>query len=69
MKEFCKKNQVDQKAFNKSYLTYQKLLKEKAQISRDLRGSFSSKQENVKEEDLKIECTESEESEKEESEN
>lgn len=29
IKEFCKKNQIDQKSFNKSYLIYQKVLKEK----------------------------------------
>lgn len=29
IKEFCKKNQIDQKSFNKAYFTYQKVLKEK----------------------------------------
>lgn len=27
IKEFCKKNQIEQKSFNKSYLVYQKLIK------------------------------------------
>ncbi len=29
IKQFCKKNQIDKKSFNKAYFTYQKILKEK----------------------------------------
>jgi hypothetical protein len=56
MKEFCKKNQVDQKSFNKSFLTYQKLMKEKrlTLVSRGLQGND---EDTVKEEELKIEST------------